>query len=536
MVALNAWWREAARISSANSFLVAAWLASVGLPAGFAADPIDKEAAAAVQLGRTLFAHQWSANDARSHGGDGLGPVFNAASCVACHEQGGIGGAGPLEANVQVLSRMGQWKLGELRKVHIGLVDQPHVVLHKSGPSEYGRWHKQRLALAHATPQRSTTKPEAELSAAEKNLRNGMRRQIAVLSGNADAGAEELEDDSPALVVHKSKRGKGTTPVSFQKSAPGQKPRELRGIVASDRSTTSLFGVGLIDAIDDATIEQVARDEMQLFPKVAGRVSRLADKKVGRFGWHAQMANLREFTLTACAVEVGLEVPGHPQAGNPLQPDYRPHGFDMNRAECDALVAYIAQLPRPVEKSHPRPTVVDQGRDLFDKVGCADCHRPDLGAVSGLYSDLLLHDMGPDLQAGKYGAFTPLGDPQGDAAEVPADADKKKLVEAVVDRTKDLLWRTPPLWGVASSAPYLHDGRAETLAEAIKLHAGQGQDSADKFAELKAEERQSLLTFLSTLIAPPTAEQLPRGGGMGWGRINNMPRNIVGGGGGGGMF
>ena len=50
MVALNAWWREAARISSANSFLVAAWLASVGLPAGFAADPIDKEAAAAVQL------------------------------------------------------------------------------------------------------------------------------------------------------------------------------------------------------------------------------------------------------------------------------------------------------------------------------------------------------------------------------------------------------------------------------------------------------------------------------------------------------
>ena len=63
-------------------------------------------------------------------------------------------------------------------------------------------------------------------------------------------------------------------------------------------------------------------------------------------------------------------------------------------------------------------------------------------------------------------------------------------------------WRTPPLWGVADSAPYLHDGRAATLAQAIKLHSGQGAESANRFAGLSEVQREELISFLKTLRAP----------------------------------
>ena len=115
----------------------------------------------------------------------------------------------------------------------------------------------------------------------------------------------------------------------------------------SERNTTSLFGLGLVDSIPDSVIEDTARDEKRSTPATAGRISRLAGDRIGRFGWHAQQASLADFTLTACAVEIGLELPGHPQAGNPLKPNYRSPGFDMDEAECAALVAYVAQLPRP---------------------------------------------------------------------------------------------------------------------------------------------------------------------------------------------
>lgn len=64
-------------------------------------------------------------------------------------------------------------------------------------------------------------------------------------------------------------------------------------------------------------------------------------------------------------------------------------------------------------------------------------------------------------------------------------------------------WRTPPLWGVRDSAPYLHDGRADTLAEAILEHGGQGGSSASKFKALPANDRVAMVTFLESLQAPP---------------------------------
>ena len=126
------------------------------------------------------------------------------------------------------------------------------------------------------------------------------------------------------------------------------------------------------------------------------------------------------------------------------------------------------------------------GRLLFAEVGCASCHTPSLGEVRGIYSDLLLHDMGQILgDAGvSYGAVEGPDSPGG-----PSPGE----------------WRTPPLWGFRDSGPYLHDGRAQTLEEAVALHGGQGSQSARQFFSLDPEERASVEIFLKSLVAPSLA-------------------------------
>ena len=172
------------------------------------------------------------------------------------------------------------------------------------------------------------------------------------------------------------------------------------------------------------------------------------------------MASLEDFVLTACANELGLEVPGHHQAASPLAPDAKARGLDLTAEECDALVAYVRSLPPPVSldpSDAQAAAAVAEGRRLFHSVGCASCHTADLGSIRGIYSDLLLHDMGEELS--DSGAYY--------ATESTRSAPR---------RSRE--WRTPPLWGFRDSAPYLHDGRARNLEQAVALHHGQGAASA----------------------------------------------------------
>jgi CxxC motif-containing protein (DUF1111 family) len=163
-------------------------------------------------------------------------------------------------------------------------------------------------------------------------------------------------------------------------------------------------------------------------------------------------------------------------------------GLDMTRAECDALVAYVGHLPAPIARragGGEELPFVTKGKALFAKVGCAACHVPNLGPVPGIYSDLLLHNMGDDLAdaATYYGQ----AEPEPGATQVSAAE-----------------WRTPPLWGFRDSGPYLHDGRANTLDQAVALHGGQGKSSAKQFFELEPRDRQLILSFLNSLVAPPS--------------------------------
>jgi CxxC motif-containing protein (DUF1111 family) len=191
--------------------------------------------------------------------------------------------------------------------------------------------------------------------------------------------------------------------------------------------------------------------------------------------------------LAACANELGLEVPGHPQAASPLDPKAKAKGLDLKQDECDALVAYVRHLPVPGggQAAPPRePLAVKDGRVLFDNAGCATCHRPQFGDIDGIYSDLLLHDMGPELtDSGSY-----YGEP---------DSSK--------DGVKPQEWRTPPLWGFRESGPYLHDGRASDLEKAVAFHGGQATSSARRFFKLVPEERLAVQAFLRSLRPPGAA-------------------------------
>jgi CxxC motif-containing protein (DUF1111 family) len=276
-------------------------------------------------------------------------------------------------------------------------------------------------------------------------------------------------------------------------------------LIESKRNTPPLFGAGLIDAIPDKVLDDVAAEQVKASghaPQpsnsrqfgeplpVKGRVARLKDGRIGRFGWKASVANLREFTLQACSSELGLEVPGFARAAPPWKSDYKAPGIDLTGEQCDTLTRFVASLPKPGVRKADSPehaSAIERGRELFASVGCAVCHRPKLGDVDGIYSDLLLHDMGHELS--DSGSYTVL--------EI-ASKDKSKQPRAANERE----WRTPPLWGLHDSAPYLHDGRAKTVANAVALHGGEGLTAAQAYQRLSAKEREQVELFLQTLVAP----------------------------------
>jgi CxxC motif-containing protein (DUF1111 family) len=438
-------------------------------------------AQAAARLGEELFHREWVAGDTRSSGGDGLGPVYNETSCVACHNLGGAGGAGPATKNVVVLTAVsGRTAKGTSRSTdgkagsHPGFEKSASVSLHRFGTDpDYEIWRSKLLGL------KKLPRP---------------RRISDERTGNQRFGADPI-DVSVALDRESLTRIESrTTPIRVGDVTA----------TSSERNTTPLFGAGPIDAIPGAVIEAVAMEQANsnTSAEIHGRVSRLADGRIGRFGWKGQTASLEDFVLTACAVELGLEVPGHPQPSDPLSDKKQAPGLDLSAGECAALASFVAGLPRPVERVPSTKSEMERvatGHKLFKSIGCATCHRPQMGSVAGLYSDLLLHDMGPGLGgAGSY--YNIPADSSGSDPVTSGTSLARSAVRSVIAGSQE--WRTPPLWGVRDSGPYLHDGRASTLEQAIAMHGGEGEESAQAFAALEPKEKAMLMTFLKSLVAP----------------------------------
>jgi CxxC motif-containing protein (DUF1111 family) len=248
------------------------------------------------------------------------------------------------------------------------------------------------------------------------------------------------------------------------------------------RTTPPLFGLGLLDAVPDPEILAYADPDDRDGDGVSGRPNRFTDGRIGRFGRKAFVPTLREFNEGAFLFEQGITTPGAPQeetiAGVPLPPGVDPVADpEIDRHTLEAVDAFVRLLAPPAPAR--RSLTIRRGERAFRSIGCATCHVPTLRVVLSAgapvrrhveaWTDLLLHDMGPDLADICLGLATPSE------------------------------FRTAPLMGLRLRTSFLHDGRAKTIEEAVRLHGGEGTGARSKFDPLNAREKKAILQFLKSL-------------------------------------
>jgi len=407
------------------SFAIGTWINEVVAAGADGRKPDQKVLA----QGRELFEREWLPGDSRSHGGDGLGPVYNDSSCVACHNLGGSGGGGAASKNVDVITASPSGGVMFQSPVPPGAHGVEQGFLAKALGSLVGLDTPQssRPAQAGAAQATQNANTRSRMPARRKvdtgplvKTHPGFRtsRSVVLHRYGTEGDYESWRQSTlgfhsglpPQMDRHVKDMFLAQNSINFEQNPLLNRIGEF-DIVRSQRNPTALFGAGLLDSIPEQVIEEAAKVKHRGFPAVSGRISRLKDKRIGRFGWKAQTASLQDFVLTACAVELGLEVPGRHQGGSPQKPEAKAKGLDLALEECNSLAAYIRELPRPSERTPATANEAHEiaaGRALFATIGCATCHTPKLGDVVGIYSDLLLHDLGPQLgDTGQYGVFDP---------------------------------------------------------------------------------------------------------------------------------
>lgn len=240
------------------------------------------------------------------------------------------------------------------------------------------------------------------------------------------------------------------------------------------RQTPPVFGLGLVERIDDVTIFSHEDPNDLDGDGVRGHANRLPDGRVGRLGWKANVPSLAEFARDAISNELGVTVPAQPGLTFGFATDTDAVADpEISVADLQALVSFLQRLAPP-PRTRTNAVLEDAGEVVFTTVKCATCHIPSMktadGVTANLFSDLLLHDVSVP---GTPGAA--------DGAGKPTE------------------YRTSPLWGLAKTAPYLHHGRAFTVEEAVLAHDGEAKGSVDAFKALSATDHDALLAFLRSL-------------------------------------
>lgn len=248
-----------------------------------------------------------------------------------------------------------------------------------------------------------------------------------------------------------------------------------------------LFGLGAADLVPEEALRAAADADDTDGDGISGRVGLTPDGRVGRFGRKADVATLHDFTHLALFNEMGITTTAHPGErgpnGAPLPPGTDPAPDpELGDEAADLITDFVRMLaPPPRRPSTPdEAPVIAHGEALFTATGCAACHTPYITTGSSplpaldrvrapLYSDLLLHDLGP--------ALASTCAPGATATE----------------------YRTAPLLGLGHRRTYLHDLRAFSIERAIQLHGGEARAARDAFETLPITDSQALLRFLRSL-------------------------------------
>ena len=285
-----------------------------------------------------------------------------------------------------------------------------------------------------------------------------------------------VEEGGPVVQQH-------TTPALKQALGIDSEPFPPSATARAHRTSPVVFGRGLLDLVPDSVILSYADPDDRNQDGIRGRPGRALDGRVGRFGRKALVPTLREFNAGAFPTETGVTDPEQPTeeniGGQPIPPGVDPLPEPEISSEALALaddfVRFLgAPTPANLGKEGRR------GRALFAQLGCASCHIPKLrtgySPLPALahrefpaYTDLLLHDMGPELADICLGVATP----------------------------ED--FRTEPLLDLRDAKTFLHDGRASGIEQAVELHGGEGAGARDRFNGLSAADRAAVVAFLKSL-------------------------------------
>jgi CxxC motif-containing protein (DUF1111 family) len=257
----------------------------------------------------------------------------------------------------------------------------------------------------------------------------------------------------------------------------------------SARIARKVIGLGLLEAIDEQTILFRADFADCNGDGLSGRPSLIEDPvtgalRLGRFGWKAEKVSIEHQVAEAAHDDMGVTSPVFPDAGSP----------ELSSTELARLVTYMRLIAVPGQRDRDSDEV-RAGEQIFQTIGCAQCHVSD--TVTGMnhpfselrgqsikpYTDLLLHDLGPDLADDS-------GRPAPTKPSDPAAASE---------------WRTPPLWGTGLLATInghsglLHDGRAKGVLEAVLWHGGEAESTRERVKKLSETDRNALVSFVESL-------------------------------------
>lgn len=405
---------------------------------------LDDDALRSFAYGNRIFSTPWVEAPASVAHFDGLGPFFSNRSCAGCHVRDGRGrppeGARPAGGAVVKLgvSATGE---GHEPDPHYGSVLSERAV---RGVAAEGRLRVEWEAVPHVYP-----------------------------------------DGSRTVLRHPRLR---VTELAYGRMAKSTR--------ISLRIAPAVIGVGLLESVGDSVIAAMADPDDADGDGVSGRVhwqpgGEAGAQRAGRLGWKATKGSVAEQVATALVEDMGITTPSRPSpeispAARKARARVTGGEPELEGAALEALVQYCRMLAVPGRRNLSDPAV-RRGAARFREAGCTSCHvgalttsevRP--AALSRQvihpFSDLLLHDMGPELSDGM---------PEADARAAE--------------------WRTPPLWGIGLATTVngprflLHDGRARSLEEAILWHGGEAQRSRDAFRFLSADARNDLIRFLDSL-------------------------------------
>ncbi len=415
-------------------------------------------------VGNGLFRKDWVSSPSSTLASDGLGPLFNARSCQACHVKDGRGTVPGFEA--------------------LGQRDAVALLARLSRP--------------------------ANVAKAQESIKNGggqwlpdpvygNQLQPFAVAGIPAEGQLKIEYREIPVKLNGGETAMLMQPIDRVDNL-GYGPLHADTTV-SPRLAPPMLGLGLLEAIHEHDILANAQHDHP--DGITGKPNWVRDtagnRVLGRFNWKASQPDVHHQSATAFSNDMGLSTPLRPSHHGDCTDAQEacldlPHGAQAHLGEhevparlADFVTFYSENLALPQRRDVDDQRVL-AGKKLFYESQCVACHVPKYVTRRDAarpehrfqliwpYSDLLLHDMGPGLADGQ---------PEGEASGSE--------------------WRTPPLWGIGLTktvnpeATWLHDGRARTLLEAILWHGGEAQAARDRVVAMTPAQREDLLRFLGSL-------------------------------------